>query len=260
MYKELIHLYGPFSIYSYGLFIALGLITIIMLMQIDRRFIALHIAPHFNTLITVSVLAGLIGGRLWHTLSEPDGARTIIDFLAYWQGGFSVLGCVIGICITLPLFLRWYRIPVLPFLDFLALYAPLLQSISRIGCLCAGCCYGLPSNVLWAVRYHDPQSMAPLHIYLHPTQLYSSLLFFIIFCLMYWVLQYQATRPGQLFSCYLILSSMERFFVDFWRNDQTFFASPMLHFFSVNQWLALVIITAGILLLSITIATAHKAK
>jgi len=252
MYKELIHLYGPFSIYSYGLFIAIGLCTIIMLMQADRRFNTLNIAPHFNALITVGILSGIVGGRIWYTLTEPDAARTLTDFLAYWQGGFSVLGCVIGICITLPIFLYRYGIPALPFLDFVAIYAPLVQSISRIGCLCAGCCYGLPSNLLWAIKYHDPDSIAPIGVYLHPTQLYSSILLLIIFCLMYWVLQYRFTRPGQLLSCYLILSSMERFFVDFWRDDQTFFTHHTLHFFSVNQWLALAIIASGIILLCTT--------
>ena len=252
MYKELIHLYGPFSIYSYGLFIAIGLCTIIMLMQADRRFKILQLAAHFNALIAVSIFAGIAGGRIWHSMTEQDGARSLTDFLAYWQGGFSVLGCVIGICVTLPIFLYRYRIPVLPFLDFVALYAPLLQSISRIGCLCAGCCYGLPSNILWAIKYHDPESIAPLGIYLHPTQLYSSFLFLIIFCLMYWVLQYHLTLPGQLLGCYLILSSTERFFVDFLRDDQVFFSNPQLEAFSVNQWLALIIIAAGILLLCTT--------
>jgi phosphatidylglycerol---prolipoprotein diacylglyceryl transferase len=252
MYKELFHLYGPFSIYSYGLFIAIGLCTIIMLMQADRRFIQLHIAPHFNALITVGILSGIVGGRVWYTLTEPDAARTLTDFLAYWQGGFSILGCVIGICITLPIFLYRYRIPVLPFLDFVAIYAPLVQSISRIGCLCAGCCYGLPSNALWAIKYSDPDSSAPIGVYLHPTQLYSSFLLLIIFCLMYWVLQYRGKLPGQLLGCYLMLSSMERFFVDFWRDDQTFFAHPLLRCFSVNQWLALAIIAFGIMLLCTT--------
>ncbi len=252
MYKELIHLYGPFSIYSYGLFIAIGVCTVIMLMQADRRFTQLQIAPHFNMILTICILSGLLGGRIWFTLTEPEAADTLVDFFAYWQGGFSILGCIIGICLTLPVALHRYRIPILPFLDFVALYAPLVQSISRIGCLCAGCCHGQPSSAAWAIKYHDPQSLAPLGIYLHPTQLYSSILLLSIFCLLYWILQYRLPKAGQLFSCYLILSSAERFFVDFWRDDQVFLANPLLQWFSVNQWLALIIITAGFLLLCTT--------
>lgn len=245
MRRELLHIYGPFSIYSYGLFIALGLLVFLWLIRRHPQFTKLNLQEYFNPILIISIITGVFGGRLLYTLTEPGGVTSISEFFAYWQGGFSILGCIIAICIMLPVLLRYLQIPVLPFLDLVSIYAPLLQSISRIGCFCAGCCYGVATNVPWAVLYTDIQSSAPLHVYIHPTQLYNSLALLGIFTLQYFVLQRVFTKPGQLLCSYLFFVSLERFLVDFWRDDRTFFASPMLADFSVNQWVALGIIFAA---------------
>lgn len=245
MQRELIHIYGPFSIYSYGLAIAIGLALIVWLMQRHPKFSRLNLHHHFTSIVSVGIISGLVGGRLLYTLSESDGATTLLDFLAYWQGGFSVLGCILGVTVTLPLWLRYCKIPVLPFLDLLAIYAPLLQGISRIGCFCAGCCYGLPTSLPWAVIYADQNSSAPLGVYIHPTQLYSAGILLCIFVLFYFILQYRLVKPGQLFSLYLVCASLERFVVDFWRADRTFFDNPSFAIFSINQWIALGIIAGA---------------
>lgn len=247
MYKELLHIYGPISIYSYGLCIALGLYIAILLAPRHPLFKKLRVEPHFMSIIIVSIVSGLLGGRTLYMLTEPDGSFNPIIFFSYWNGGFSILGCVLSICLILPLWLRQCHIPVLPFLDLVAIHAPLIQSISRIGCLCAGCCYGIPTNVIWAITYHDPDSIAPLHVCLHPTQLYSSALLFIIFCLMYGVFQYHFKKPGQLLALYLACSSGERFVVDFWRADRIFFDIDTAHLLSVNQWIALGIIAIALI-------------
>ncbi len=251
MYKELVHIYGPFSIHSYGLCIAIGLYLILWLMQQHPAFKRLKIESHFASLILVGVLSGLLGGRILYAISSPTEIGSIFDFFAYWHGGFSVLGCVIALCITLPAWLAYCRIPILPFLDLLALYAPLLQSISRIGCLCAGCCYGLPTSVPWSIIYKDPNSIAPLHIYLHPTQLYSSALLLGTFFLMYYFFQHILKRPGQLLAVYLFLSSTERFIVDFWRADRIFFCSDFQSTLSIHQWVALGLMAGATLLMYI---------
>ncbi len=247
MQRELIHIYGPFSIYSYGLAIAVGIALIVWLIQRHPQFSRLNLQNCFTSIVSVSIISGLFGGRLLYTLSEPDGATTLIDFFSYWQGGFSVLGCILGVTLTLPIWLSYCKIPVLPFLDLLAIFAPLLQGISRIGCFCAGCCYGLPTNLPWGVMYTDLDSSAPLGVYIHPTQLYSTVILLGIFALFYFVLQYRLVKPGQLFTAFLVCTSLERFVVDFWRADRTFFDNPSYAVFSINQWVALGIIAcAGI--------------
>jgi phosphatidylglycerol:prolipoprotein diacylglycerol transferase len=55
------------------------------------------------------------------------------------------------------------------FADTFAPAIPAGAAIGRIGCFLAGCCYGRPSDVPWAV--HFPELSGPVH----PTQLYDSL-------------------------------------------------------------------------------------
>lgn len=263
MYKEIIHIYGPIAIQSYGFCIAVGLYLTIFLMQRHPQFKKLRVENHLSSLLFVSVFSGLLGGRILYTISHPTDIGSVLDFFAYWHGGFSVLGCVIALCVMLPVWLFICKIPILQFLDLLAIYAPLLQSISRIGCLCAGCCYGLPCQLPWAIKYHDSLSIAPLGVYLHPTQLYSSILLGAIFCLMYWIFQYRYTKPGQLLALYLFLSNAERFTVDFWRNDRIF-PSYAGTAFSIHQWVALGIMLCSTLLFmycsSVRVQTDNRAR
>lgn len=248
MGNELLHIYGPFAIRSYGLMIALGLLVFILLLKRHPKYKALHLGDKIIDISIIGILAGLVGGRLLYTVSEPDMIHSIADFFSFWQGGFSILGCILGVLFTVPWYLRYLKVPMVPLLDLIALHAPLLQSISRLGCFFAGCCYGEVTSLPWGVIYTDPQSTAPLGICMHPTQLYSSLLLLLIFMVMYFLLQYLFTIPGQLIALYLILVSFERFIVDFWRADRTFSPAIVNTGISLNQWIALGIAGGGFIL------------
>ena len=57
--------------------------------------------------------------------------------------------------------------------------SPLRDHVTgRLGCFAAGCCYGKPTDVPWAVVFTNPLAAAnvgtPLGIPLHPTQLYEA--------------------------------------------------------------------------------------
>ena len=234
MSRELLHIYGPFSIQSFGLAIAIGLIVFSYLVLRDPRRKALVSADNFFTILFYGIIAAALGGRFLALVADWSQVEGWIDLVSFWQGGFSLLGSVIAVMIVLPCCLYYLKVPIFPFLDLVALYAPLLQALSRLGCLMAGCCFGAPCSLPWAITYTDTQSFAPLHESLHPTQLYSSLLLFCLFLLLYFVGQ-RAKKPGQLFSLYLAGLGIERFFVDFLRADREFGTLP---YFSIHQWIA----------------------
>ncbi len=244
---ELIHIYGPFGIQSYGLFIALAIILTISAIRRDKRFNQLNLEPVYLNITVVAIIAGCIGGRLLDILSEPTSYTHWYDWFAFWNGGFSALGAILGvICIT-PFYLKKIHVPIVPTCDLVAIYAPLLQSIARLGCFTAGCCYGMPTHNFLSVIYTNPESFAPYGVAIHPTQLYSSVLLFGIFLFMYFVGQKIFKKPGQLFALYLALASFERFVVDFWRADRIM----INNFLSFHQFIALAIV-AVIFIVSIT--------
>lgn len=236
----LYHLWGPFAIHSYGLFIAIGLIIFVILVMKDQRFTALHLEDDFYAIVIAGICAAIIGGRMLYVISEHEHMHSPLDLLAFWQGGLSILGGVIGTIVGLSLFLWYKNIPILPFFDLIAIYAPLLQAVARIGCFYAGCCFGLHCSFLWAIMYTDSNCYAPLYTPIHPTQLYSALLLMIIFiCLFIYSRRPHNSISGMYFFIYITCISAERFFIDFWRADRCM----INNIFSYNQIVALFLIT-----------------
>jgi len=240
---EIIHLYGPFGIQSYGFFIVLGIIVGILAARKNKRFKQLHLEHSYLDIVMVSVLAGCFGGRLLEVISNPAAYPHWHDWFTIWHGGFSILGSILGIITLLPLYLHKIKVPVLPLYDLACIYVPLCQSIARLGCFTAGCCYGITTNSIFAITYTNPHTLATCNTPLHPTQLYSSLFLFFIFLFMYFIAQKRFTKNGQLFCIYLSLAAFERFIVDFWRADRIM----MNNFLSFHQIIALTII--GIVLM-----------
>ncbi len=247
MISKLFHLFGPLYVNSYGLAIGIALIIFTLCLKYDEKRAELISYDLFLHLLSWGILVGIVGGRLLYAVSEWHMFNHSVEIFALWQGGFSILGTIIALSFVMPWMIRRYRIPTLALLDRCALYAPLVQAISRIGCFFAGCCYGAPSTVYWAITYADVDSIAPLYCSLHPTQLYSSFLFFLIFIFLFCFIQYRVYKPGNILFWYLFLQSIERFFVDFFRGDRIY--STMMTIFSLYQWIALTIAAAAFICL-----------
>ncbi len=244
MYRELCHIWGPFSINSYGLFIAIGLglmMTLVFYHPMRRNYLT---DDQVFQGFFIGIIATLSGGRLLYILEKWRTFESFSDIFAIWQGGLSILGALIG-CITALLgYFILHKIPILPVLDLGALYAPLAQAFGRIGCFMAGCCHGIVYTGWQAITYTDPNSFAPLHKPLHPTQLYSAATFLGIFILLQLISRLHTLKDGQLFTLYLFCASMERFAIDFWRADR----GPIYGLFSLHQWIAATIAGACLLL------------
>jgi phosphatidylglycerol:prolipoprotein diacylglycerol transferase len=92
------------------------------------------------------------------------------------------------------------------------------QAIGRIGCFMAGCCYGTPTDLKWGVIFTHPDSLAPINIPLHPTQIYSSMSGFIVFFILL-AIRSKKTFKGQVFLWFLILHSTARLIIERFRGD-----------------------------------------
>jgi len=244
--RELLHICGPISIYSFGVAIAVGLLAFIKGVQAHPQFKELKLEGKFTEILILGIASALIGGRFLFAISEPEGLSALPELFMPWKGGLSLLGGIIAVLLVVPWYLKRIRVPVLPFFDLIAIYTPLLQSIARIGCFLAGCCHGAPTNGSWGYTYTDPASAAPIGIPLYPTQIYSAVALFIIFILLYGVFQYRCRKPGQLTALYLMLASVERFAIDFLRGDRTMVTSLL----SVSQITAIALFTVSFIALT----------
>jgi len=254
MSAELFHIYGPFSIQWYGVMIVIGLSLFLLCASrhpLRKKYLS---QEQFIAIVVHSIIAGIVGGRLLYLISEwspqPQSnfiAASLMEqmyyFLAIWEGGFSILGTVIAIALYLTYYLRKHHIAAMPVLDLVALYAPLLQSVARLGCFFAGCCYGTITYAWWGLTCHDI-SMVEYGQRLHPTQLYSAISLLLIFFIMRFILYKKPNIQGQIISTYLILIGLERFMVDFWRSERVMIIFLNL---STDQCLALTLVCTGII-------------
>lgn len=212
------------------------------LLSKDTKIQALITHTDLAAALQLMIVSGYLGGRILCLISEDTQSQDLWLLLKFWEPGLSILGCIMGIVITLCAFLWFKKIPMLAFTDRIAIYSPLAQSFGRLGCFFAGCCYGERTTQWWAITYNHPEHMAPLNISLHPTQLYSCVMLLGIFVFLYGYLQRNVKQDGILTCSYLMLVSAERFMVDFWRWDRTWWqTSGLWSFLSTNQWFGLAI-------------------
>lgn len=236
----LLHLWGPFTIHAYGFCISLGILIALYLLHKDPKAQKIICKNDLATALQYMILSGYVGGRLFCLVNEYHVYNDYSFFLKFWEPGFSILGTIISIAIVMFVFLWYKKIPILLYSDRIAIYAPLVQSFGRLGCFFAGCCYGQHTSFWWSVTYTHLEHMAPLGISLHPTQLYSSFLLLIIFLILYFYIQHIVKKSGMILCAYLILTSIERFLVDFLRWDRTWWTSSgLFSHLSTNQWIAL---------------------
>lgn len=252
MYRELIHIYGPLGIQSYGVALVLGLIVFTYLLIHDKRRAELLTVDQTITLITQSIIAAIVGGRALF-IATSWAHLSWLEIVSVWDGGFSVLGSIIGVITLLTVSLYSNGIPIYGFLDLASSYAPLLQAIARLGCLCAGCCFGSPCRWPWAIVFKDPHGYAPISIGLHPTQLYSSLMLAVTFLLLLVVRRYSST-PGFIFGSYLILAGLERLILDLFRADREFILGGRCDGLSIHQLIASTLVMAGAIILATSYA------
>jgi phosphatidylglycerol:prolipoprotein diacylglycerol transferase len=229
MLPRLFHIYGPLWIHSYGVMIAIGFLSFVWLTYNHTDRVKLISGEKYLNVVFVGLLSGIIGGRLLFVANEFEYfLHHPLDIFAPWEGGFIVLGSILGVLFFVPIYLMYYQIKILHLMDLAAQYAPLMQSIARIGCLLAGCCYGMPAQTFsWTIMFTNPDGFAPLYCPLYPTQIYLALTSFGIFIFMTLLARINARKPGQLLFIYLLLESVSRFFIDFWRGDR----GPISEFF-----------------------------
>jgi phosphatidylglycerol:prolipoprotein diacylglycerol transferase len=209
---------GKLHIYSYGLMIAIGVVVGLLLAR--RQSVREGINPDKIIDITFYILvAALIGSRLLFVLMNlEEYATDPLKIFKIWEGGLVFYG---GLLLAVAVGIWYIKRLDLPLWQVADIFAPSVaigHAFGRIGCFLAGCCYGKPSTLPWAVTFADPRSLAPQGIPLHPTQLYSSLGLFAIFSLLVF-LRKRKTFHGELFWSYTLMYSIFRFFIEFLRGD-----------------------------------------
>jgi phosphatidylglycerol:prolipoprotein diacylglycerol transferase len=235
---------GPFTLHTYGVLLAIAFLAGLYVASRQARREGLD-SGRVTDLAVWVLIAGLVGAKLllvaldWRYYTRSPG-----QIFAILQSGGVFYGGLIGGLLVAWWYVRRYKLPGWHTADALAPGLILGQAIGRLGCFSAGCCWGKPTSVPWAVTFTDlyasRQVGTPLDTPLHPTQIYESLACFVIFFVLLWIARRKSFH-GQVVLAYVTLYSVARFAIEFFRGDPdrgTWFRGAL----STSQVIALVLI------------------
>jgi len=258
---------GPLSLPTFGLMVALALISAAYILQADFDRRGMKTDAFF--MITVAGLAGILGAKLYHLL-EPENRRLFFDQpwdLLFSRYGFAWFGGFLG-GFGAMLLLGWRaQLPLLQFLDACSPAAAFGYGIGRIGCFLSGDGdYGKPTSLPWGMSFPNgtvPTTEscvlwgAPADCRVHPAPLYELILWCAIGALL-WQLGKSALKSpkanGLVFCAYLILTGVARFLVEIIRINP-----PWIFGMSNAQVASLASIVAGAVFL-LYVKTGKRAK
>jgi phosphatidylglycerol:prolipoprotein diacylglycerol transferase len=217
MYPTLFKFLG-LTLHTYGLFIAAGfLLGLALAMQESRRE---GINPQMILdLGFYLIFSAIIGARLFYVLQNPHYyLNDPLEIIKIWHGGLVFYGGFFLSLIVCIVYLRRHKLPLAKTCD---LFAPSLAAgefLGRIGCFFAGCCYGKEAHFAWCVTFSNTQSLAPIGIPLHPTQLYTSFLALLTFLILLYLRRHKRFE-GEITWSYVLLYSISRIVVEHFRGD-----------------------------------------
>lgn len=201
---------GPFTVYAYGLSLALAffIASALACRQAEKAGLSQEKVFNFTFLVFI---AGVVGSRIFYVVENIGYyAKEPLEIIMLQHGGLSWFGGLISGVLAGVIYLRNKNLVIYKVLDLIVPFVALGQAIGRIGCLLNGCCFGKESQ--FGIFFSLQNRV------LIPTQLYSALLLIAIFLILRY-LQDKPHRDSQIFYTYLLLYSAKRFFIEFWRAD-----------------------------------------
>lgn len=229
---------GTIQIPTYFLVISLSLSFLLILLSYRVDMFSKDRKLAFDIALLL-MISGFLGGRLMHVFYEEWDYYKLHPelILQFWNGGFVFLGGLFFCLIAGFIFAKIKKIKFSEWADFFTPIFSLSHAFGRIGCFLAGCCFGSQCILPWAYAGR------------HPTALYLAGGEFLIFLLLLLSEKKKIFQlQGALFVQWLLLHSLLRFFVEYYRDDfrGVFLQIPFFGSLSVSQILSLLIIVCSV--------------
>ena len=231
---------GPFTIYGYGLMLAIGFIagSYLLVAEFKRRKLDPNIA---NNITLLALVAGVVGSKILYLIE--NWSSFVIDpiGMAFNPGGLTFYGGFLVAAFSIYIYGKKKGISFFTIGDAIAPGLILGYGIARLGCHLSGDGdYGFPTTLPWGTDYSKgtyppsvafkdfpeitsrfPGGIVPNNIPCHPTPVYELIICALIFWFL-WSIRKKMTPAGKLFSVYLISAGVERFAIEFLRPNPRF--------------------------------------
>ena len=238
----------PFPIYSFGLMLAIAILTAAWLMgrELDRMYRQGRVgsvrvpvddekgrkrgrtreaSPSVlvGTLAIIAAVGGIVGSKVFHILENLD--QFVLDPMGmiFSTGGLTFYGGLIVAGVSIAWYIKKKGLAVGAFADAVAPGLMIGYGVGRIGCHLAGDGdWGIAADLaakpdwlpmwLWAESYPNAIIGAPPQP-VYPTSIYEFLMAAVIFGIL-WAARKHPFKSGWLFSLYLVFNGVERYLIE----------------------------------------------
>ena len=200
---------GPFSVYWYGVLVAIGFVVAIRLASREAEREELD-SDQLLSATLVAALCGLLSARLYFILENNPGyyldPAHVGQALSLWQGGLSFYGAIFGGILGAWIYASRYNLPLLRYLDLGSMVTPLGLAIGRVGSLINGDIASYPTRG-WGVEYTNPNNLllpaGALGRTQQPVALYEVCFEAALFAGLFYLHRRRALPPGKLSGLFL---------------------------------------------------------
>ncbi len=235
-------------VHTYGFFIALAFLSAIFIAKREARLVGVDPEKIADFIFWVLV-AAIIGSRVFYVVIYWDKyfPGDFLDVFKIWEGGLVFYGGFVGAVIIALIYIPRNNLPFWKVSDIITPCIPFGHFLGRLGCFSAGCCHGKTCELPWAVVYTNADSLAPLGVPVHPTQLYESFCNLLIFAFILFYKRYKKF-DGQVFLTYVIIYAITRSVIEVFRGD--FRGDEFLGILSTSQTIASVLFIIAVVLMA----------
>ena len=241
---------GDWPVYSYGVLLAVAYLVALQLAVVRARRQGLDGTKVMDLGIYL-IIAALVGAKLMLVVVDFDYFRSQPrELLSLVRAGGVFYGGLLAALGVAILLVRRYQLRIWTTADLFAPGIALGHVVGRLGCLMAGCCYGTPTTMPWAITFTNPLAASnvgtPLGIPLHPTQLYDAGAELLILIVLLATERRGKPFEGRTFWLYMLLYGVSRFIVEFYRGDDR----GTIMGVSTSQFVSLLIVPLAVLMLA----------
>jgi len=244
---------GPLHINMYGIMYVLAVLA--------ASFLALREAKKRNIdreviwdLVFYLLLGNLIGARLFYVLFYwPEGTPlTLISALAVWKGGLAFFGGFLGALVAGYIFVKKRKLKFWLLADIFTIPLVVGHIFGRFGDYFTGGHPGKITSLPWGIYFHDAVR--------HPIVLYEIIGLVIIVLILLnlkKIKQMLNLFDGFLLSSYVILYSIQRMILDFFRIEST---DPRVLGLTPTQYIVIILFVLSVAFILVNFKRNKKIK
>lgn len=237
------YLFGNENLPTYGILFFIGIICsfVVSLRNMKKSDVSKEDMMYASSF---ALIGGILGAKILFLLASLkviiENHIALIDVI---KSGFVFYGGFLGGALGYYIYCRIYKIDVIKMYDRAVCALPLGQFFGRLGCFCAGCCYGRPTDSFLGVIYTSPADPnCPRGIKLLPTQLFEAFFCLALFFVLL-VVNKKKVKKGTKMLIYVFSYGIFRFINEIFRYDSI---RGGIGFLSTSQIISLALIIFAI--------------